>query len=67
MGDGEQLDLFSISAIDPPWRDNRDAMGYPFLALQKRRTTPIRYSDANVSLCVTAPAESRSPPSGTGT
>ena len=43
MGDGGQLDLFTVTAIDPPWRDNRDAMEYPFLALQKRRTTPIRY------------------------
>ena len=57
MEDGGQLDLFSISAVDPPWRDNRDAMAYPFLALQKRRTVPIRYSDANVSLSVTSPAE----------
>ena len=57
MGDGGQLDLFSITAIDPPWRDNRDAMEYPFLSLQKRRTTPIRYSDDNVWLSVSAPAE----------
>jgi plasmid replication initiation protein len=57
MGDGGQLDLFSITAIDPPWRDNRDAMGYPFLSLQKRRTTPIRYSDENVWLSVSASAE----------
>lgn len=52
--DGGQLDLFSITAVDPPWRDNRDAMGYPFLALQKRRTTPITYSDENVWLSVGA-------------
>ena len=32
MRDGGQLDLFSISVVDPPWRDNRDAMAYPFLA-----------------------------------
>jgi plasmid replication initiation protein len=58
MGDdGGQLDLFSISAIDPPWRDNRDAMGYPFLALQKRRTTPIRYSDENVWISVSADSQ----------
>jgi plasmid replication initiation protein len=57
MGDGGQLDLFTITAIDPPWRDNRDAMGYPFLSLQTRRTAPIDYSDANVSLRVSAPAE----------
>lgn len=53
MGD-EQLDLFTITAVDPPWRDNKDAMGYPFLALQKRRTTPITYSDGNVWLSVGA-------------
>jgi hypothetical protein len=66
MRDGGQLDLFSISVVDPPWRDNRDAMAYPFLALQKRRTVPIRYSDANVSLSVTRRRNSESPPSGTG-
>ncbi len=55
MGDaGRQLDLFTITAIDPPWRDNRDAMEYPFLSLQKRRTTPIIYSDGNVWLSVGA-------------
>ena len=56
-GDGGQLDLFTVTAIDPPWRDNRDAMGYPFVALQKRRTKAIRYSDANVWLMVSAPPE----------
>jgi plasmid replication initiation protein len=50
----EQLDMFSISAIDPPWRDNRDAMEYPFLALQKRRTTPITYSNGDIWLSVGA-------------
>jgi len=50
----DQLDLFWVSAIDPPLRDNRDAMAYPFLALQTRRTTPITYSDENVWLNVGA-------------
>jgi plasmid replication initiation protein len=57
MGDNGQIDLFEVSAVDPPWRDNKDAMGYPFLSLQKRRTTAIRYSDADVWLMVSAPAE----------
>ena len=57
MGDGGQLDLFQVTAIDPPWRDNKDAMGYPFVALQKRRTTAIRYSDADVWLMVSAAPE----------
>jgi plasmid replication initiation protein len=57
MDDGGQLDLFTITALDPPWRDNRDAMGYPFLSLQNGRTAPIRYSDENVYLSVSAPAE----------
>src|SRR5512144_652090 len=51
MGGG-QLDLFTVTAIDPPWRDNRDAMGYPFLALQKRRTTSIEYEQDGVSIGV---------------
>jgi plasmid replication initiation protein len=54
MGDGEQLDLFSISAIDPPWRDNRDAMEFPFLALQKRRTQPIEFEQNDVHVSVGA-------------
>jgi plasmid replication initiation protein len=54
MRDGEQLDLFSISAIDPPWRDNRDAMEFPFLALQKRRTQPIEFEQNGVHVSVGA-------------
>ena len=57
MGHDRQLDLFTITALDPPWRDNRDAMGYPFLSLQNGRTAPIHYSDENVYLSVSAPAE----------
>jgi plasmid replication initiation protein len=57
MGNSGQLDLFTITALDPPWRDNRDAMGYPFLSLQNGRTAPIHYSDENVYLSVSAPAE----------
>lgn len=49
-----QLDLFPISAIDPPLRDHRDAMAYPFLALQKRRTKPIEYVDKHVQVSVGA-------------
>jgi hypothetical protein len=54
MGDGGQLDLFFVTAVDPPWRDNRDAMEFPFVSLQKRRTTPIIYDDGNVWLSVGA-------------
>ena len=38
MGKVVQLELFRVTAADPPWRDNRDAMEYPFLSLQKKRT-----------------------------
>ena len=54
MGDGGQLDLFTVTAIDPPWRDNRDAMGYPFLSLQKRRTAPVEFEHEGVSVEVYA-------------
>lgn len=52
-----QLDMFTVSALDPPLRDNRDAMEYPFLSLQKRRTQAIEYRARNVSVEVHAPAK----------
>ena len=52
-----QLDMFVVSAVDPPWRDNRDAMEYPFLALQKRRTKPIEFRKSGLSLEVHAPVK----------
>src|SRR5512133_2012385 len=57
MGKVIQLELFRVTAADPPWRDNRDAMEYPFLSLQKKRVRPIRYVRERVSLSVHAPAE----------
>lgn len=53
MGAG-QLSLFTVNAVDPPWRDCRDVMEYPFLSLQKGRKEPITFSDKNVSLSVAA-------------
>jgi len=29
MGEVVQLEIFTVSAVDPPWRDNKDAMEYP--------------------------------------
>ena len=57
MGEVVQLELFRVTAVEPPWRDNRDAMEYPFLSLQKKRVKPIRYAKDDVSLSVYAPAE----------
>jgi plasmid replication initiation protein len=57
MGEIVQLDMFVVSAVDPPWRDNRDAMEYPFLALQKRRTKPIEFRKTGLSLEVHAPVK----------
>jgi hypothetical protein len=57
MGDLVQLSLFMVSTVDPPWRDNRDAMAYPFLSLEKRRTTPIEYARNGVSIEVQAPSK----------
>ncbi len=47
-----QLDMFTVTACDPPLRDNRDVMEYPFLSLQKRRTKPIEYRHNNVHISV---------------
>lgn len=49
-----QLDMFTVHALDPPLRDNRDVMEYPFLSLQKRRIKPIEFKDMNVSISVAA-------------
>jgi plasmid replication initiation protein len=54
MGEVVQLEIFGVSAVDPPWRDNRDAMEYPFLSLQKKRTRPINYRKGNVHLSIAA-------------
>jgi plasmid replication initiation protein len=55
MGKVVQLDLFRVATAEPPWRDNRDAMEFPFLSLQKKRTKPIRYAKEGVSPSVFAP------------
>lgn len=52
--DVRQADFLLATAEDPPLRDCRDAMEYPFLALQKRRIRPIEYRNANVHLSVAA-------------
>ena len=54
MGNVVQLSLFMVSTVDPPWRDNRDAMAYPLLSLEKRRTTPIEYERNGVRVSVAA-------------
>ncbi|MGZ9032951.1 MAG: replication initiator protein A [Rhodospirillales bacterium] len=54
MGKVVQLELFRVTAADPPWRDNRDAMEYPFLSLQKKRTRPIEFKANGVHLSVGA-------------
>lgn len=52
-----QTDMFQVTAFDPPLRDNRDVMEYPFLAIQKGRKKPITFSspDGRVFIEVTAP------------
>jgi plasmid replication initiation protein len=49
-----QLDMFTVNALDPPLRDNRDVMEYPFLSLQKRRTQAIEYRHKNIQISVAA-------------
>lgn len=53
-----QLDLFTVSAFEPPWRDNRDAMEYPFLSLQKVRKAPIEFAGNGISVSVAADVRS---------
>ncbi|PZR81520.1 MAG: hypothetical protein DLM68_17635 [Hyphomicrobiales bacterium] len=53
-----QLDLFTVCAIDPPLRDNRDTMEYPFLSLQKKRTRPIVFAVKGVHLSIAADVRS---------
>jgi plasmid replication initiation protein len=55
MGKLVQLDLFRVVAADPPWRDNRDAMEFPFLSLQKKRTRPIEYRRNGIAIEVNGP------------
>lgn len=49
-----QLDIFQISSYEPSWRDNRDAMEYPFLSLQKVRKTPMEYKRDGVNVSIAA-------------
>jgi hypothetical protein len=50
MPDGlSQLDLFHLRPGDPPIRDYRDCMIYPFVSLQKNRTEPIEFSTGTKS------------------
>lgn len=57
MGKVVQLEFFTVNTVDPPWRDNRDCMEYPFLSLQKGRTRPIEYRKGRVALEVHAPSK----------
>ena len=57
MGKVVQLNIFSVTSVDPAWRDNRDAMDYPFLSLQKGRKKPIKYQKGPVSIGVYSPSE----------
>lgn len=47
-----QTDLFTASAFDPPLRDNRDVMEYPFLSIQKGRRKPIDFTSADGKVSV---------------
>ena len=54
MGEIVQLDIFNVSTYEPPLRDSRDVMEYPFLSLQKKRTKPIEFADKNIYISVAA-------------
>ncbi len=53
-----QLDLFAVYTLDPPLRDSRDVMEFPFLSLQKGRTREIRFQNHDVSISVAADTRS---------
>lgn len=57
MSESEQLTLFQVTAFDPPLRDSRDVMEYPFLSIQKGRRKPIEFisADKRVQLHISAP------------
>lgn len=57
MSDSEQLTLFQVTAFDPPLRDSRDVMEFPFLSIQKGRRKPIEFisPDKRVQLHISAP------------
>ena len=57
MGEIIQLDMLTVSAFEPPLRDNRDVMEFPFLSLQKKRVEPITFRSPKVSIEVHAPAK----------
>ena len=57
MSESEQLTLFQVTAFDPPLRDSRDVMEFPFLSIQKGRRKPIEFTspDKRVQLHISAP------------
>lgn len=57
MGEIVQLDMLTVSAFEPPLRDNRDVMEFPFLSLQKKRVVPIEFQGPKVSIEVHSPAK----------
>lgn len=59
MESSGQIELFQVTAFDPPLRDNRDVMEYPFLSIQKGRRKPIHFSspDGKVQVHVSGNSE----------
>ena len=57
MSDVIQSELFQVTAYDPPLRDNKDVMEYPFLSIQKGRRKPITYNspDGRIFLEIVSP------------
>jgi plasmid replication initiation protein len=57
MSHPEQIELFQVTSFEPPLRDNRDVMEYPFLSIQKGRRKPIQFSspDGRIYLEINAP------------
>lgn len=45
-----QTELFQVSAFDPPLRDQRDVMEFPFLSIQKGRRKPISFKNKGGSV-----------------
>jgi hypothetical protein len=66
MGEVVQLEIFAVNTVDPPWRDNKDAMEYPFLSLQKAERSRSNFGKViSASGCVHR-QNSALPPFGIG-
>jgi hypothetical protein len=46
-----QLEFFHLQPGDPPIRDYRDCMTYPFVSLPRLRGHPVKVGHAALAIC----------------